>query len=356
MRRMFAAHCSAAEKLKMAERAACAGKYREEDYRYAAAKVSAMSCELIPQARIRELARARDAAEVMSRIAEYGFDTAADGTEAALTAYLAERYETLLSFCPSTPLAQLCRMRYDCNNLKSAIKCRAGGRDAAPLMIRCGLIPADDVIAAAEKNDFSVFAKTLPNMSRAADMASEALGKSGNSRTVDSLLDRACFADMRTAARATGIREVVALLERKTDATNLLTAARVLRLRDAGMRRAVFDDSVISGGKIDMKKLRDADSLQALAALADDAGYPDAARALRSAGSDAASLERMSHAFDDDFRAAVDAATRMQLLGAYPVIGYIAALEYEVKNLRIILSGIEAGDDRSLIEERLRIA
>mgnify|MGYP004475208861 FL=1 len=64
----------------------------------------------------------------------------------------------------------------------------------------------------------------------------------------------------------------------------------------------------------------------------------------------------MSHAFDDDFRAAVDAATRMQLLGAYPVIGYIAALEYEVKNLRIILSGIEAGDDRSLIEERLRIA
>ena len=86
MRRMFAAHCSAAEKLKMAERAACAGKYREEDYRYAAAKVSAMSCELIPEARIRELARARDAADVMSRIAEYGFDAAADGTEAALTA------------------------------------------------------------------------------------------------------------------------------------------------------------------------------------------------------------------------------------------------------------------------------
>ena len=31
---MYAAHCSAAEKLKMTERAACAGKYREEDYRY----------------------------------------------------------------------------------------------------------------------------------------------------------------------------------------------------------------------------------------------------------------------------------------------------------------------------------
>lgn len=340
----------------MAERTKKAAKYREEDYSYAATKVSAMSCELIPAARMTDLARARDAADVMSRIAEYGFETSEAGYEASLTSYLAARYETLLSFCPSTPLARLCRMRYDCNNLKSAIKCRAGGRDPAPLMIRCGLIPADDIIAAAEKNDYSVFDGLLPNMARAAGMASEALGKSGNSRMVDSLLDRACFADMRAAARATGIREVWALLERKTDAVNLLTAARVLRLRDEGMRRAVFDDSVISGGKIDMAALRTADSKEELAQLAADAGYSAAAEALRSAGGDAASLERVSHVLDNDFLAAVGAVTDMRLIGAYPVIGYIISLEYEIKNLRIILSGIEAGDDRALIEERLRLA
>lgn len=340
----------------MAERTARAAKYREEDYRYAAAKVAAMSCELIPDQRMTDLVRARDAADVMSRIAEYGFDSHDAGYEASLTAYLAARYELLLSFCPSTPLARLCRMRYDCNNLKSAIKCRVGGRDAAPLMIRCGIIPADDIIAAAEKNDFSVFSDVLPNMARAAAMASDAIEKSGNSRTVDSLIDRACFADMRAAARETGIREVMMLLERKTDETNLLTAARVLRLRDAGMRRAVFDDSVISGGKIDMAKLRDADSMGALADLAAGAGYSDAAAALRGAGSDAASLEHVAHAFDNDFLAAVGSVTDMRLLGAYPVIGYIVSLEYEIKNLRIILSGIAAGDDRARIEERLRLA
>ncbi len=340
----------------MGEAKTRAARYREEDYRYAAAKVSAMSLELIPDARMHELADARDTADVMARIAEYGFDASAgDDTESVLTSYLAERYETLLSFCPSTPLARLCRLKYDCNNIKSALKCRAGGRDAAPLMIRCGVVPADDVIAAVEKNDFSGLSALLPNMAKGAEAAADALGKSGSSRTVDSLLDRACFADMRAAAKATGIREVVSLLERKTDYTNLLTALRTQRLRDGELRRAVFDDSVIWGGRIGMSELRDAADAKAVAKLAEDAGYTAAARAISAAGKDAEALERVSLALDNDLRSTVDGITGMKLLGAYPVMAYIAALEYEIKNLRVILSGIAAGDDRSLISERLRL-
>ncbi len=340
----------------MGEAKTRAARYREEDYRYAAAKVSAMSLELIPDARMHELADARDTADVMARIAEYGFDASAGAdTESVLTSYLAERYETLLSFCPSTPLARLCRLKYDCNNIKSALKCRAGGRDAAPLMIRCGVVPADDVIAAVEKNDFSGLSALLPNMAKGAGAAADALGKSGSSRTVDSLLDRACFADMRAAAKATGIREVVSLLERKTDFTNLLTALRTQRLRDGELRRAVFDDSVIWGGRIGMSELRDAADAKAVAKLAEDAGYTAAARAISAAGKDAEALERVSLALDNDLRSTVDGITGMKLLGAYPVIAYIAALEYEIKNLRVILSGIAAGDDRSLISERLRL-
>ena len=149
------------------------GRYREEDYRYAAAKVAALSVGLIPPQKMHELTDAPDASAVMARVAEYGFEPAGDGSdEAVLTAYLAGRYDALLSFCPSTPLARLCRLRYDCNNLKSAIKCRASGRDAAPLMIECGCVPADEVLESAAKNDFSGLAALFPNMSEAARQAS----------------------------------------------------------------------------------------------------------------------------------------------------------------------------------------
>ncbi len=330
-------------------------RYREEDYRYASAKVAALSRELIPPSKLSELLDAPDAAGVMARVAEYGFEPSPEGSyEEALMSYLAARYDGLLSFCPSTPLARLCRLKYDCSNIKAAIKCRASGRDASPLMIKCGVIPSEEVLDAAEKNDFTALEGRLPNMSAGAAKAAEALGRSGNARVVDSLLDRACFADMRRAAADTGLSEVASLLRRKTDYTNFMTALRCLRLRDRDLRRAVFDDSVISGGEVDMAELRDAPDENAVAELARRAGYSDAARAISQTGNGAAALEGVSLALDNSFAEEVNALTHFKLLGAYPIIAYIAALEGEVKNLRIILSGMEAGEGRALIGERLR--
>lgn len=331
------------------------GKYREEDYRYAAAKASALSRELISEAGQRELLRTLDAAGIESRLAEYGFDGSLD-TEGALTRYLAERYDTLISFCPSTPLARMCRLKYDCSNLKSAIKCCYAQRDPRPLMIECGCIPAEDVIAAAAKHDFSGFAEIIPNMSRGAAMAAEALDRSGASRTVDSLLDRACFADMRDAATASGIREVCEIIQRRTDQINLLTAVRVMRLRREEIRRAVFDDSVISGGRIDLETLMAAEDTAELGKLAEEAGYREMAAALWGFDGTAAGLEALSLAFDNDMFTELAHMTSMKLLGAYPIISYIAGLELEIKNLRIITSGIKAGEDRALTESRLRTA
>ncbi len=331
------------------------GRYREEDYSYAAAKASALSRELISEQAQRELLRTLDATGIESRLAEYGFNSSGD-TETALTSYLAERYDTLLSFCPSTPLARMCRLKYDCSNLKSAIKCAYGQRDPHPLMIECGCIPTEELIDATARRDYSDIARIIPNMARGAEMAAAALEQSGASRTVDSLLDRACFADMREAAAACGIREVAEIIERRTDQINLLTAARVMRLRRAELRRAVFDDSVISGGRIDMAALGDAEDTATLGRLAADAGYREMAEALAKTDGTAAGLEALSLAFDNDMFTELAAMTSMKLLGAYPIIAYIAGLELEIKNLRIITSGIRAGEDRALIESRLRTA
>lgn len=331
------------------------GKYREEDYRYAAAKAAALSRELISEQGQRELLRTLNASDIEARLAEYGFDASVD-TETAITRYLSERYNTLISFCPSTPLARMCRLKYDCSNLKSAIKCDYGKRDPRPLMIECGCIPTDDVINAVMKRDFSKFAAIIPNMSRGAAMAAESLDRSGASRTVDSLLDRACFADMREAAVASGIREVYEIIERRTDQINLLTVARVMRLRSAELRRAVFDDSVLSGGRISTEALRNAEDTEKLCLLAEEAGYHDSAVAIAKTDGTAAGLETLSLAFDNDLFTELAHITSMKLLGAYPIIAYIAELELETKNLRIITSGIKAGEDRALIESRLRTA
>lgn len=334
-------------------------RYREEDYRYAAAKIASISLGLIPPQKLSELTALESTEAVMERISEYGFDSvlaANHGFEAALTAYTAESYDKLLSFCPCTPLARLCRLKYDCNNLKSAIKCTAVGRDAASMMIECGNIPSKTVLEAVDKNNFSAIAELLPNMAKGAAMATDALHKNAGSRQVDSLLDRACFADMREAAAATGLREAVSLMKRRIDGVNIMTALRVLRLRDKDMRRALFDDSVLSGGAISMRALRDATDAKAIAALADASGYSEIAAAVNNVDMSAASLEALSLTLDDAFTDAVRSVTGKQLLGIYPILGYILSLENEIKNLRIILSGIEAGDAKPRIEERLRKA
>lgn len=334
------------------------GKYSEYDYMFSAAKLAVMLTSLAGPEKLEPMVEARTLSEAADRLSEFGITPVRTpnglDVEATLTEFTAGKYALLREFCPDSELVDVCRLRYDCHNVKTAIKCRALGADAAKFVIDCGTIPAAQVITAATEYREGAFGFLPEKMAAAADRAVAELDATGAARTVDVLLDAACFADMKSAADAVGFAPACELVRRKIDLTNLLSVLRIGRIRRAETAASLLADSLVEGGTISTDRLRAAADPAAVALLAEEGGFARTAQAIRTAGTGASVLETVAAAADADFLARVRELTHFRQLGAYPLVAYVIGLEYEIKNVRIILSGKQTGADAQTIRDRLR--
>lgn len=335
-------------------------KYSEGNYMFCAARLACALGGLAGAEKLDPLADAPSFTEAAERLAELGITPVRDAgginVEATLTEFTAAKYAELEEYCPDSELVDISRLRYDCHNVKTVIKCRALKTDAAKYVIDCGTVPAARIISAAEKFTEGAFAFLSPNMAAAADRALRELDATGSARVVDVLLDAACFADMRAYADAVGFDPVCRLVRMKIDLTNIVTALRLLRIRDSDTAAALMKDSFIEGGSIPVTALCAVKKPESVAMLAEEAGYASLALAVRTRRADASGLELIAAAADSAFLAETERLTHFRQLGAYPLVDYVIRLEYEIKNLRIILSGKVTGADAQTIRERLRRA
>lgn len=327
---------------------------------FAAARLAAMRSAVADPARLEPLIEAPTFAEAAERLGELGIPVERDengiDVEASLTAFLSARYAELEEFCPDTELADVCRLRYDCQNVKMALKCRACGLDPAGMMINCGTVPAERIAAAAANYQEGDFAFLPPAMAAAAARAVADCDATGATRVIDVLLDAACFADMLAYADAVGFGPVCELVRMKVDLTNLTDLLRILRMKKDGRSVSIaslMEDTLIAGGKIPLADLRGAEDKDAVASLAAAAGYARFAAAAAASDGSAVGISRIPAAGDADFLGRVREITHFRQLGAYPLIDYVISLEYEVHDLRIILSGKQTGADAQSIRDLL---
>lgn len=346
-------------------------KYSENEYMFTSAKIAAMSAGLIGRDRLLSLTDETDAEAVTERLKEFGYGVSGDreisedtgvetgasvDAEKLLTDKLSAVYGEITEFCPDKELLDLIRLRYDCHNVKTAVKCGYLGVDPAPYMIDCGSVPAATVAEAAKKKEKGCWDFLPENTFAAAEKASEELDVSGSARTVDALLDAACFADMLDYAARVGFAPAERMLKVRVDTTNIMSVLRIMRIKNPDTAASLREDSVYDGGYIPAKLLKKAGSPADLAELAGDAGYELLAETLKNAAPDGASLERASADADREFLRKLASETEFRMLGAYQLMDYVVSLEYEIKNLRIILSGKQSGMDPQTIRERLRLS
>lgn len=330
------------------------GTYREEDYMYSSAKLASMSRSLISADALAGLCSSGDAGRMFDRLGEFGITPVrTDGRpdiESSLTGFLAGRYEELASFLPDAGPCRIMRSRYDCHNLKTAIKCRALGIPADQFFIDCGSISAEKIIQMTDSGDYSelpsAYAAAAAEARRAADSRAPA-------RYSDALLDAACFTDMKECADAFGCEPVSDLLSLKADLTNCVTALRIVRMKNAAAAEGLRTDSFVSGGKISPDVFRAASSRDEATSALSAVLTSDEMDLIPS---EDAGIEAAGAAFDRIFLARALSLCRRRLTGIYPVIDYVIRLEYEVKNLRIIYYGLESGKDAGSIGEELRIS
>lgn len=321
-------------------------KSKETDYLYASARVRAAENRLIGSDKLEAAISARDASEIEGLIG--GIDVKEKQGD-RLSAYLADAYSFIAEISPDEGIASFLRYPYDCNNIKAALKCHFRGSDPEEMMFSFGTVAVKDILSMPTGGDYSALPK---NMCAAAEEAFRAYSVSKDPQLIDIILDKACFADMLEAARASGESFALELVRMKIDLVNIMMCIRVIRMGGGFSERDVLSRSLIDGGELKKDELYACEDEDALASLLSGSVYSPLSEYVGSDGK--ASLARIERICDDLYMKKIK-STRSLPFGAPILCAYLAAVEYEVKNLRIILAGKRAGLSGERLRERVRI-
>ncbi len=332
------------------------GKYRETDYLYASARIRALEAGLLGEEALWRMAEAKSSAEILSALPDFGFTICREGTdgtgavdrEATLVSLLADGFRDVEGMTDENTVRFL-RYPYDCNNIKTLIKCFSRGLSPDGMLFDgLGALSAAEAQTSFDRKDYSAF----PNhLAQAIPLAEQAFAETGNPQQVDLILDGACYADMREAALAAGADFGVRWVEMKIDLTNVMICVRLMRMGQTPSNSALLEEALLSGGTLDQTLLREVFS-------ADEAQLGDRLAATRYAsltsllqnGVPLSALEKQT----DDICMELIRTAKWVPFGVEVPIAYVLALETIVKNLRILLAGKDAGFSPEVIRERLR--
>ena len=331
-------------------------KYQNTDYMYASARIRALEGYIVGRERLERMLEARSSAEILSSLGEYRFElirAGADGTgeilrEPTLETAVTKAYEELGAMAEERGVIDFLRYPTDCNNVKAQIKCFSRGIDAKEMMIDgVGTLSLTEVENAFREKDFSHFPT---EMAKAIPIAEEQFAATRNPQVVDLLIDRACYADMLSAARESGVAFAVRLVQTKIDLQNIITCVRLIRMSLGAAGKALLEEAYLRGGTVELSLLTEA-LFEGEGWLSERLLYT--AYSTLISGEESFSLGQLEVRADDLFMELVREAKYIPF-GAEVLIGYAVAVEYEVKNIRIILAAKDAGMAPDRIRERLR--
>jgi len=328
-------------------------RYSESEYYYSSAKIAAKSARLIKEREMSELCDSPDLASAADRVRGFGIpvlltDDKPD-VELTLTSFAADSYKELRSFLPDPEAVSIFTARFDCHNLKTGIKCVYMGVDPEPYYLNCGSVGSKALKAFAEEHDYSAFPVKL---AEAASRLDKKLYESGNIRELESGLDSACYSYMSALAKELSYKPLSELLKLKIDLTNILTVFRLLALKNSDTVSMLLQDSLLAGGSTEEKCFIDNGKPCFPDALVGKALSHEAAVRIKEASKNG--LGELSCEIDRIFIEATKEKCGGPLLGILPVAEYIIMLEYQIKNLRIVLSGISAGASPEKLRGELR--
>ena len=337
-------------------------KIQPTEYMYASARIRALENRMVGRERLERLVEARSSEEVMDRLAEYGLSPAesADSSlgvedvgvirDGMLTSALRRAYDEVETSVPDPAVFRYFRYPYDCNNLKAAIKCAIRGISAEDLLFDFGTVPADEVEGLLREGKFDKFP---PAMAAAIPAAREAYDKTGDPRRIDTMLDRACYEDMLTAATATGEEVLATWLRIRIDLTNILMTLRLLRMQMGFVGGEFLTESLLPGGTLP------ANFFTTAYEAGEDGLWGSLKRTpyeklIRVEG-DSRPLSAVEKAADDLYMEQVRKDARTPF-GVPVVAGYLVGWEVAVKNIRIILAAKDAELSSAVIRERIRLS
>ena len=302
-------------------------------------RIRALENRLVGEERLERLLQAGSLTRCAELLEEFGVEAVRDtesgslDREKTLERRLQAAYREVLSLTDGADFLKLWLYPYDCNNLKSLIKCKHRGVDAEDLLLDFGTVPLEILKAAADNADYD----RLPApFGEGATAAAKAMAATGDPQRVDLILDRACYSGMAALAQTCGVKFSLSLVRQRIDLTNLITCVRRMRSSDRYVREILPQEMILEGGTLTdawLKELCEGGEAYFWERL-----EYSAYRKLAYRVGESASIGQIELAADNFFMEQIREARRIPY-GAEPLLGYLLATEYEVKNLRILMSG-----------------
>ena len=327
-------------------------RYRETDFMYSSARVRVLENYLVGRDKLEHMLDSRSSGEITEALSDLGFDIVRSGTdinrEETLLSVLKKAYAEISSLCADLPILEFLRYQYDCNNIKAVIKCNSRNVDPRGMLFDFGTVSSERISELIRDKKYEELPK---NMAEATAHAIDAFAESSNPQLVDLILDKACFRDMLEAAEQTGVDYIVELVKTKIDLLNIITCIRILGMGLYFAAEPLMRDAFLEGGTLDIQFF--ISGLEyGLQKLFEAIEYTPYARFLRHV--EPSSPLYLIEKEADNFWLQKAKAAKYVPFGAPVLVGYMIALEYEVKNIRIILAGKDAGLSAETIKERLR--
>ena len=268
--------------------------------------------------------------------------------DAALGSVREELFNDLGDSAPDGRYLDIFKTKYDYHNLKALLKANVVRTSPDSMLIEMGRVSTQVLKEALDTGDMSF----LPSMlAEAAVQGKDVLDTTGDPQLSDVLLDKLMFRDQLATAKATGSDFLTGYVRIMIDAANLRASVRTLRMS----KNAEFLEGVLAeGGEVAPENLLAVvrGSGAGLAELFAPTLLAKAAEAGQTAvaGGALTDFEKLC----DDAVCEYLADALYVAFGEAPLVGYLAAVETEITNIRIILMGRNAKIDPDTIRSRLR--
>ncbi|NLO99483.1 MAG: V-type ATP synthase subunit C [Clostridiaceae bacterium] len=333
-------------------------RIKEEGYAYATARIRVRESKLLPLSRLERLFDITDSVDAIKLLAEAGYsgqdpDSGKEGTgdvEKLLTSELKKAYDFIEEIIPDPLVINLFRKRYDYLNAKFILKAEFLKIDAKETLSDMGTIEPARLLKLMTERKFEDVSEIF---SQAILAAEEAFNKTGDPQLIDFILDNASYAEMLADAEKSEDPVLIKLINMLIDTANIriFIRAKLLKKSEDFIRKAW-----IKNGSFKEENFEEIinEGLDKFFSVLKAVGYDKLAAQLNVAADKEDGISEIEKILDD-FITLYLKDSKYVVMGVSPVIGYLFFKETEIKNARLIITGVKNKIPRETIKERLRL-
>ena len=324
--------------------------YKETDYLYAGARIRAYEGRQTNPLRVDKLLEAKNFTDALSVISQYEQTEArVFDYEAYFEAKLEESYRLCEDSFPNDPMLRIFRYQYDCQNLKSALKCDALGTSPDGILFKIGNVEPEKVKESVRTRDFSYFSEAV---SKAAAAALGSFGKTRDPQFIDIYIDKACFADMLSSAKDFGCDFITDYVMQQIDRFNITAFFRCVKMNKSV---AFYESLSCDGGYVERKSCIEAygSGLPGLFDVLSSSVYTELFKHYNASSFSELSFSAVERIFDKHFSTKLD-SVKFIPIGPVVLAEYILRRERDIKNMRLVLAGKRVSLSNEEIRRNLR--